>query len=129
MYPVSADPQDETRPRIVAAHPEHNLWQARFSPDDLWISFNSIKAAGAGLSTIYVVPFSGGEWTHITEGMHWDDKPRWSPDGKTIYFLSNRTGFFNVWGVRFDLTQGKPTGEPFRVTAHESSSRMIIAVR
>jgi len=27
---------------------------------------------------------------------YWDDKPRWSPDGKTIYFVSNRTGFFNV---------------------------------
>ena len=124
LYQVSA--HDETQARVVAAHPEYNLWQPHFSPDDRWISFNAVKAADASLSTIYVVPTSGGEWTRITEGKHWDDKPRWSPDGKTIYFLSNRTGFFNVWGIRFDPTQGKPIGEPFRVTAYERSSRMVL---
>jgi len=125
LYPVSAAPQDETQTRVIAAHSEYNLWQAHFSPDDRWISFNAVKAADAGLSTIYIAPVSGGEWTRITEGRHWDDKPRWSPDGRTIYFLSNRTGFFNVWGIRFDPIQGKPMGEPFRVTAYEKSSRMI----
>src|SRR5262249_33433358 len=34
LYPVAAAPQDETQARIVAAHPEYNLWQAHFSPDD-----------------------------------------------------------------------------------------------
>jgi serine/threonine protein kinase len=125
LYPISAATQDETSARVVAAHPEQNLWSAHLSPDDRWISFNCVKAADAGFSTVYVVRFSGGEWTRITEGIHWDDKPNWSPDGRTIYFFSSRTGFFNVWGLRFDLAQGKPVGQPFRVTAYESSSRMI----
>ena len=39
----------------------------------------------------------------------WADKPRWSPDGRTIYFVSRRvTGFLNVWGIRFDQTKGEP---------------------
>lgn len=59
---------------------------------------------------------------------HFYDKPRWSPDGRILYFLSNRTGFFNVWGIRFDLDQGRPIGEPFRVTAFESPGRMISSV-
>ncbi len=67
-------------------------------------------------SALYVVPAAGGAWTRITDGKHWDDKPRWSPDGKTIYFVSGRGGFFNVWGIHFDPAEGKPVGEPFRVS-------------
>ena len=71
------------------------------------------------------MPAAGGPWIRITEGKHWDDKPRWSPDGKTIYFVSGRGGFFNVWGIRFDATNGKPVGEPFRVTAFETPALML----
>jgi len=43
-----------------------------------------------------------------------------------IYFVSNRGGFFNVWGIRFDPVAGKPVGEPFRVTAFESPGQMVL---
>jgi sugar lactone lactonase YvrE len=111
--------------RVVTSHPGYNLWQPRFSPDERWIIFNAVGATGAGVSTIYVVPAAGGEWTRITEGKFWDDKPHWSPDGRTVYFASSRTGFFNVWGIHFDSIVGKPIGEPFRVTAFESPSQMV----
>jgi len=51
---------------------------------------------------------------------HWDDKPRWSPDGKAIYFLSDRQGFFDVWGTRFDPIKGETLGKPFRVSQFDS---------
>ncbi|HEY9504045.1 MAG TPA: hypothetical protein VIR01_20565, partial [Pyrinomonadaceae bacterium] len=110
--------------RVVTSHPEYNLFQARFSPDDRWVCFNAVKAGN--VSTIYVVPSSGGEWTRITEDNVWSDKPHWSPDGKTIYFLSNRaTGFYNVWGIRFDPQRGKPVSEPFRVTSFDSPGKVV----
>ena len=50
----------------------------------------------------------------------------WSPDGKTIYYISNRsTAFFNVWGIRFDPARGQPVGEPFRVTSFDNPGRMV----
>jgi hypothetical protein len=77
-------------------------------------------------STIYVVPATGGPWTRISaEGVHWDDKPRWSPDGNTIYFVSGSGGFFNVWGIRFDATHAKPLGKPFRVTEFVDPALML----
>ena len=127
LFPIAAAPHAEEQMRVVTSHPEDNLWQARFSPDNRWISFCAAKAIEAGVSTIYVVPASGGEWTLITEGKYFDDKPRWSPDGKTLYFVSNRTGFFNVWGIRFDSANGRPTGEPFRVTDFESPAQKIVS--
>ena len=58
-------------------------------------------------------------------GKFWDDKPRWSPDGKTIYFISSRTGFLNVWGIRFDRVKQLPLGEPFPVTAFENPAQRV----
>ncbi|HEU4386425.1 MAG TPA: winged helix-turn-helix domain-containing protein, partial [Blastocatellia bacterium] len=126
-YPVSAVPHAESKARVITSHPEDNLWQARFSPDNRWISFCAARVFEAGVSTIYVVPAAGGEWKRITEGRYFDDKPRWSPDGKTLYFVSNRTGFFNVWGIRFDVATGQSVGEPFRVTNFESPGQMILS--
>jgi hypothetical protein len=57
---------------------------------------------------------------------YWDDKARWSLDGRTIYFVSNRTGFFNVWGIRFDPARGAPVGEPFRVTTFDGPGQMVL---
>ena len=126
LFPIAAAPRAETQMHVVAADPEQSLFQARFSPDERWISFNAIKASDAGVSTIYVVPRSGGTWTRVTDGKYWDDKARWSPDGKTIYYVSNRTGFFNVWGIRFDPKTGTPSGEPFRVTTFDSPGQMVL---
>ena len=126
IFPLEAAPHAETQMRVVASHPEYHLWQGRFSPDGRWISFNAYNATDGAVSTVYVVPASGGPWIRITEGQFWDDKPRWSPDGKTIYFVSNRTGFFNVWKVRFDPTTGKPMDQPARVSAFESPTQMIM---
>jgi Tol biopolymer transport system component/predicted Ser/Thr protein kinase len=118
LLPVATAPHAETQSRVVTSSEEDDLWQASFSPDERWVSFNAEKKTNmTGVSTIYVVPASGGEWIRVTEGKHWDDVPRWSPDGKTIYFVSNRTGFLNVWGIRFNSKTGNSVGDPFRVTA------------
>ena len=128
LLPIAAAPQAETQARVVTSSEDHTLWQTYFSPDERWVSFIAQKRGDANITTVYVVPSAGGEWTRITEGKNWDDKPRWAPDGKTIYFLSDRTGFYNVWGIRFDPVAGKPLGQPFLVVAFDSPSRMIFPV-
>ena len=113
-------------PRKILASPESNIWQAQYSPDQKWILFEATRNAGKGEeSSLYVMNVSGGPWIRITNGKQWDDKPRWSPDGRTIYFLSRRGGFFNVWGERFDSAQGKAVGAPFQVSKFDRPSQMI----
>ena len=80
---------------------------------------------GATNATLCVVPVSGGRWIRVTDGQFWDDKPRWSPDGTTIFFVSSRTGFLNVWGIRFDPEQGRPQGQPFQVTSFGNPKLMV----
>jgi Tol biopolymer transport system component len=127
LLPVSAAARAEVQARVLISNPEYSLWNARFSPDRRWILFQGVKVNEPSLSTVYVAPAAGGEWVHITDGKRWDDKPRWSPDGKTIYFASTRgSGFVNVWGIRFDSFKGKTVGEPFQVTTFESPGQMIV---
>jgi Tol biopolymer transport system component len=122
LLPVAAAPKADEHMRVIAADPDRNLYQATFSPNQKWIAFN---ATSPGLSAIYVVSSDGGQWTPVSEGTFWDDKPRWSPDGRTLYFVSNRSGFLNVWGRRFDPATGKPSGDPFRVTNLENPSERV----
>lgn len=126
MLPLAAAPHAETDARRLVSDPAYGLYQGRFSPDGRWIVFEAVRSRPHVYeSTLYVVPASGGAWVRITDGKDWADKPRWSPDGKTIYFLSGDSGFFNVWGIRFNPVRGRPLGEPFRVTSFESPSLMV----
>jgi len=101
--------------------PEHLLWNARFSPDDRWVSFN---ATAPGRSQIFVAPVRSGivpesEWISVANGV-WDDKPRWSPDGKMIYFVSERDHFRCIWAQPLDARK-HPVGPPIPIFhAHEA---------
>jgi Tol biopolymer transport system component/DNA-binding winged helix-turn-helix (wHTH) protein len=126
LLPVASRPNAGAAAQKVTSSPAYELYQCHLSPDGRWIIFEAWRNQSSAVeSTLYVMAATGGPWIRITDGKYWDDKPRWSPDGKTIYFVSGRDGFFNVWGVRFDAVKGKPVGDPFRVTSFESPSLMV----
>ena len=49
------------------------------------------------LGDIYELPIAGGEAKSLTSGMAWDMQPRYSPDGASIVFTSDRGGGDNLW--------------------------------
>jgi Tol biopolymer transport system component/DNA-binding winged helix-turn-helix (wHTH) protein len=128
LLPVARSPAAETASRKIAASPADGFWQAHFSPNGRWIAFEAVSGSPTSAkSTLYVVPASGGPRTRLLEGGQWDDKPRWSPDGNMIYFVSDRSGSFNVWGTHFDAIKGKAVGKPFPVTAFTTPVLMLPA--
>jgi len=64
------------------------------------------------LGDLYTLPISGGRATRLTSGMAYDAQPRFSPDGKKVVYVSDRSGGENLWIVSLDgrdttqLTQG-----------------------
>ena len=126
QIPADAGPHAEAKAQKIIFNPGYFVFQSRFSPDGQWIVFEGVREKPSGTeSALYVMRSTVGPWIQITDGKNWDDKPVWSPDGKSIYFVSGRGGFFNVWGVRFDPEKGKTQGAPFAVTDFDRPSLMV----
>jgi Tol biopolymer transport system component len=70
------------------------------SPDGKTILFDL-------LGDLYTIPFSGGPATKITNGMGFNSQPQFSPDGRWIAFVSDRTGAENVWISKPDGSEPK----------------------
>jgi Tol biopolymer transport system component/imidazolonepropionase-like amidohydrolase len=64
--------------------------QVDVSPDGRTILFDL-------LGDLYTMPITGGEARRIMGGLSFESQPTWSPDGKTIAFLTDRTGVENLW--------------------------------
>src|ERR1700737_2795228 len=67
------------------------------SPDGKTIVFDL-------LGDLYSLPIAGGKATRLTRGMAYDVQPRFSPDGKKIVFVSDRSGGENLWILGADGT-------------------------
>lgn len=65
------------------------------SPDGNTIAFDL-------LGDIYTIPITGGVANPVTKGNAYDLKPRYSPDGKKLLFISDRSGADNVWYIDFE---------------------------
>lgn len=108
--------------KVLVADPEHELRNGRFSPDQQWITFTRVAR---GVTTVCVQRASGGPIVELTEGTTFEDKAHWSPDGRIVYFISNRGGLLNVWGRRFDEKAGAGVGGVFQVTDFESPRHQL----
>lgn len=91
------------------------------SPDGRQVAFAVATpdvTANTSLSAIWIVPASGGEPRRLTSGEKRDSDPSFSPDGRTLAFLSDRDGGSQIW--KLDLSGGDPvkaTSFPTEVNA------------
>ncbi len=70
------------------------------SPDGKWIAYvqTSVELEADKKAThIWLVAGAGGEARQLTQGEGSDSRPRWSPDGQSLAFVSTRGGKSQVW--------------------------------
>lgn len=58
-------------------------------------------------SQIYVVPLAGGVPNEISHDGTSNTRPRWTPDGKHIFFVSNRSNGSQIWSMNPDGSDPK----------------------
>ena len=82
----------------------HRLSGPQISPDGKWIAYEvgtPNLEANRVVRDIWLVSAEGGEARQITRGGS-DTRPRWSPDGKRIAFLSSRDSEQQVYWITLD---------------------------
>jgi dipeptidyl aminopeptidase/acylaminoacyl peptidase len=71
-------------------------------------------ADGADRSNLWIVPFGGGRARRLTHGPWTDSRPRFSPDGRTLAFLSSRESKEEIAQIWLLPLEG---GEPRKVSS------------
>jgi len=56
------------------------------------------------LGDLYTMPLEGGAAVPLTQGMAFDGQPRFSPDGQSVVFVSDRSGGDGIWTISLDMT-------------------------
>lgn len=81
------------------------LGESTLSPDGKTVLYSVTwynMAENRGVTNLFTVPSAGGEATQLTDNGGSDFAPAWSADGKTIYFLSDRSGDNQLWSMNAD---------------------------
>src|SRR5688572_23165050 len=76
----------------------------QLSPDGSWVVFvkRVINDKEKYQSNLFLMHVDSKEITQFTQGNFSDVQPRWSPDGRYIFFVSNRSKKQQIWKIAFN---------------------------
>lgn len=99
---------DAGRPRKID---DGDAVQPAWSPSGARIAFG-----GSVGRDLYTVPAAGGVRVPVVQDAALDWSPAWAPDGRWLYFASDRGGTTNLWRVAVNEFTGGALGAPEPVT-------------
>ncbi|HVE66533.1 MAG TPA: hypothetical protein VNC59_08125, partial [Thermoanaerobaculia bacterium] len=97
--------------------PTGDAVQPAWSPHGHRIAYWGLREGKAGQRDIWTVGSRGGSApVSVTDDVFVDWSPTWSPDGRYLYFSSDRGGTMNLWRFAIDEETGKVSGSPEAIT-------------
>ncbi len=111
--PKEKEKKDEPKKKAPAPLPLKSNRTIEFTTDEgTWVSLD-VSPDGKNivfdlLGDLYTVGIDGGDARAITTGIAFDAQPRYSPDGKSIAFVSDHDGAENLWVAANDGSGARP---------------------
>ena len=96
---VGKDGSIQNKRELVPSQRFEQVYTPRFSPDGKLVAYSQWRTGG--YRDVRVVEIATGKIRAVTNDRSLDMQPVFSPDQKTLYFVSDRTGIPNVYA--FDL--------------------------
>ena len=111
LQKVSFDPIRETTvgPPVPVTPAPRTVRLPDLSPDGGWIAFYTLGKQ----EDVFLIRTDGAGLRQLTDDDHMDRAPRWSPDGRSIAWMSARSGKFEIWTMN-------PDGGGVRQLTHDS---------
>ena len=128
LWKVEISSGEETR--LTTPTPGTVDLRAAWSHDGEWIAFSRVPPGS--LSSVYLIPASGGEPTPLVVNQSSNGSPNWGLDDRRILFVTSTTlgGGGDIWDVEVDtgelrrLTNGAGASSPI----HSSTGRIAYSV-
>jgi serine/threonine protein kinase len=98
--------------------------QPAWSPHGARVAFWFMPTS-VGRSDVATVASTGGEPVVVTRDATTNWNPVWSPDGRHLYFASDKSGSMSFWRVRVEEETGRVLSEPEAVSTASKFSRHL----
>ena len=95
------------------------------------------RGFGSAATDLWTVDLGGGGPVRVTSDVYTESSPMWSPDGRYLYFVSNRNGSSAIWRVAIDEETGvatrraelvpTPYSQPLRISRSADGRRIAWA--
>jgi dipeptidyl aminopeptidase/acylaminoacyl peptidase len=88
----------------------HRIAEPRLSPDAKWVVYTVATPdmeANRNAMNLWMMAVAGGDAVQLTQSGK-DSSAKWSPDGKTIAFLSSRSGASQIYVLSLDGGEARP---------------------
>jgi eukaryotic-like serine/threonine-protein kinase len=98
--------------------------QPAWSPHGQRIAFWGLAQPG-NRRAIWTIPADGGSSpVPVVDDAYYNWSPVWSPDGRFLYFASDRSGSMNLWRVAVDELSGRVLSAPQPITTSSEWSAL-----
>ena len=100
--------------RIVLSSPGDIVQDASLSPDGRWIAWLAGEPGGRAairVSPVDSAPSEARETITVAQADHYLGQPDWSPNGRWLYYLSEKNGRCSIFARELDPRTKVPLGE------------------